>query len=63
MRSVHTAAARWLGRMGEQLSPLSVTIMGDDLYAHQPFLSAVREEEMNFLCVCKPDSHKYLERV
>ncbi len=60
--SEHTAAARWLGRMGEQLSPLSVTIMGDDLYARQPFLSAVREEEMNFLCVCKPDSHKYLSQ-
>ena len=55
------AAKRWLARMGEYLSPLSVTIMGDDLYANQPFLSLVGEAEMNFLCVCKPDSHKYLQ--
>ena len=56
----HTAAKRWLRRMGDRLSPLSVTIMGDDLYAHQPFLAMVREYEMNFLCICKPNSHKYL---
>ena len=54
------ASKRWLHRMGERLSPLSVTIMGDDLYAAQPFLEMVREQELNFLCVCKPDSHKYL---
>ena len=55
------AAKRWLERMEDFLSPLSVTIMGDDLYANQPFLSLVGEAEMNFLCVCKPDSHKYLQ--
>lgn len=55
-----SAAKRWIHRMGEWLSPLSVTIMGDDLYANQPFLSRVRAYEMNFLCVCKPQSHKYL---
>jgi hypothetical protein len=54
------AAKRWLARMGARLSPLSVTVMGDDIYASQPFLSAVRDAELNFLCVCKPDSHKYL---
>jgi len=56
-----TAAKRWLGRKGDALSLLSVTIMGDDLYANQPFLQLVCEQEMNFLCVCKPQSHKYLE--
>ena len=54
------AAKRWLERMGPKLSPLSVTVMGDDLYATQSLLSRVREHELNFLCVCKPDSHKYL---
>jgi len=57
-----SAAKRWLHRMGERLSPLSVTIMGDDLYASQPFLSLVGEFEMNFLCICKPQSHKYLQQ-
>ena len=56
-----TAAKRWLARMGDYLSPFSVTIMGDDLYSNQPFLSLVREAEMNFLCICKPQSHKYLQ--
>lgn len=56
-----SAAKRWLTRHGERLSLLSVTIMGDDLYASQPFLEQVREAEMNFLCVCKPQSHQYLE--
>jgi hypothetical protein len=57
-----TAAKRWLARHGKRLSPLSVTIMGDDLYACQPLLTLVREAEMNFLCVCKPQSHKYLQQ-
>lgn len=56
-----TAAKRWLARHEQRLSPLSVTIMGDDLYACQPFLAMVREAEMSFLCVCKPQSHKYLQ--
>jgi hypothetical protein len=55
------AAKRWLTRHGERLSELSVTIMGDDLYASQPLLEQVREAEMSFLCVCKPQSHKYLQ--
>ena len=45
------AAKRWRARHRRRLSPLSVPIMGDDLYACQPFLTLVREAEMNFLCV------------
>ena len=55
-----TAAKRWLDRMGAWLSPLSVTIMGDDLYAAQPFIEQVLAEELSFLFVCKPQSHRYL---
>lgn len=54
------AAKRWVERMGERLAPLSVTIVGDDIYATQPFLSLVRSCELNYLCVCKLQSHKYL---
>lgn len=54
------AAKRWLSRMGESLSPLGVTLCGDDLYANQPFCEAILEEDMNFLFVCKPQSHKWL---
>jgi hypothetical protein len=54
-----SAGKRWLSRVADRLSRLSVTIMGDDLYAAQPFLEQVRHAEMNFLCICKPQSHKY----
>lgn len=54
------AGKRWLSRMGERLSALGITICGDDLYANQPFCEAVLKEEMNFLFVCKPQSHKWL---
>ena len=54
------AAKRWIQREGPRLSPLSVTVVGDDIYATQSFLELVLESEMNFLCVCKPQSHKYL---
>lgn len=57
-----TAAKRCLQRMGERLSPMSVMIMADDLYTVQPCLRLVREWEMNYRCVCKPQSHRYLQQ-
>jgi hypothetical protein len=54
------AAKRWLERMGNRLSPLGVTLLGDDLYSNQPFCSDVLEEDLNFLFVCKPKSHQWL---
>lgn len=54
------AAKRWLDRHGEIYAPFSVTILGDDLYCHQPMCKKIREEGLNFILVCKPDSHKTL---
>ncbi len=54
------AAKRWLKRMGNILNPLDITICGDDLYSNQPFCEVLLEEEMNFLFICKPQSHKWL---
>ena len=34
--------------------------VGDDLYCHQPFCEAVRQQQMDFLFVCKPDFHALL---
>jgi len=31
-----TAAKRWLAHQGQRLSELKVTVLGDDLYCHQP---------------------------
>ena len=54
------AAHRWLSRMRPTLSPLGVTLCGDDLYANQPFCKKILEEDLNFLLVCKPQFHKWL---
>ena len=51
------ASKRWLKQYGSnKLS--GITILGDDLYAHEPFCKEVSEKELNFIFVCKPDSHK-----
>jgi hypothetical protein len=54
------AGKRWLSKTAAQYSPLGVTILGDDLYAHEPFCRELRERGYNFILVCKPDSHKIL---
>jgi hypothetical protein len=37
-----------------------VTILGDDLYCKQPLCEAFLGQGLNFILVCKPDSHKTL---
>ena len=54
------AAKRWLAKWGAHYAPRGITLMGDDLYCHQPFCEAVRTQNMDFLLVCKPDSHALL---
>lgn len=54
------AAKRWLEQNGALYAPLKATLLGDDLYAHQPFCRRTRLYDFHFLFVCKPDSHKTL---
>lgn len=54
------AAKRWLSKTAPKYSPLGVTILGDDLFAHEPFCRELLENGYNFILVCKPDSHKIL---
>ena len=56
----NAAAKRWLSDYGARYSALGVTILGDDLYCKQPLCEAFIREGMNFILVCKPDSHKTL---
>jgi hypothetical protein len=56
----NAAAKRWLARFGARYRPLGITILGDDLYCKQPVCNAIRHEGLNFILVCKPDSHKTL---
>src|SRR3990172_3191663 len=49
------ASKRWLHR---NIRKENITILGDDLYAHEPFCKALLDKEYNFVLVCKPESHK-----
>ncbi|MCK5188444.1 MAG: ISNCY family transposase [Methylococcales bacterium] len=56
----NTACKRWLLQHGRRYSALGVTILGDDLYCKQPLCKAMLADGLNFILVCKPDSHKTL---
>ena len=54
------AAARWLGRNAAHFGVSSVTLLGDDLYCHQPFCELVVATGWHFVFTCKPTSHPAL---
>lgn len=54
------AAKRWLATWVAHYAPRGITVLGDDLYCHQPFCEDVRAQNMDFLLVCKPGSHALL---
>ena len=54
------AAGRWLARWGSLYAPWHVTLLGDDLYCHQPFCQQAIACGFDFLLTCKPDSHPIL---
>ncbi len=51
------AAKRWLAGCGGDYSPLGVTLLGDDLYCHEPFCREALKRDFDFILVCKPASH------
>jgi hypothetical protein len=56
----NAAAKRWLAQFGTRYAGLGATLLGDDLYCKQPLGAAILREGLNFILVCKPDSHKTL---
>jgi len=54
------AAKRWLSSNGEFYRTGNETLLGDDLYSHQPFCRQVLLHGYHFIFVCKPTSHKHL---
>ncbi len=54
------AAKRWLEKNGATYCPLKATLLGDDLYAHQPTCRRVLLYDFHFIFTCKPNSHKTL---
>ncbi len=51
------AAKRWITRHAPAFPPDTVTILGDDLYCKQPLCDLLLAHHLNFILVCKPDSH------
>lgn len=56
----NTAAKRWLCKYAKRYKDIGTTILGDDLYSCQPLCQLILDEGLNFILVCKPDSHKIL---
>lgn len=55
------ASKRWIATQQKRsFKNDTVTILGDDLYAHEPFCRDLLAKGFNFILVCKPDSHKTL---
>lgn len=56
------AAKRWLEHNADRYRQGAVTLLGDDLYAHQPFCRRTLLHGFHFLFTCQPDSHTTLYR-
>ena len=56
----NAAAKRWLLKYGERYSALNMTILGDDLYCHQPLCQLLLAQQFNFILVCRQESHTTL---
>lgn len=52
------ASKRWVEREAEAYQGQNITILGDDLYCHEPFCEMLLAKNWNFIFVCKPSSHK-----
>jgi hypothetical protein len=56
----NTAAKRWLNQFAPLYKTLGITILGDDLYCRQSLCKLILLHELDFILVCKPDSHQTL---
>ncbi len=56
------AAKRWLQAHARRYSTGNDTLLGDDLYAHQPFCRQVLLHNFHFFFTCKPTSHPHLSK-
>lgn len=52
------AAKRWIEKHGGKYSCSNATILGDDLYCHEPMARLFLNKGFNFILVCKQESHK-----
>ncbi|MCK5855613.1 MAG: ISNCY family transposase [Sulfurovaceae bacterium] len=52
------ASKRWLKRFKKLFEEYTIVILGDDLFAHEPFIEATLEQKHHFILVAKDTSHK-----
>ena len=56
----NTAAKRWFNQFAPFYKAFGITILGDDLYCKQSICQLILQHGLDFILVCKPDSHKTL---
>lgn len=54
------ALKRWIERNAARFAPFSLTLLADDLHSRQPTCELCLAHKLNFVFVCKPDSHPTL---
>ena len=54
------ACKRWLTMWGGHYALWGVTLLGDDLYCHQPYCEEAIAQGFHLLLTCKPESHALL---
>lgn len=54
------AAKRWVSAYAARLQPQSITLLGDDLYSHQPLCEHCLVHQLSFIFTCLPESHAAL---
>lgn len=56
----NAAVKRWLNKNHQKKYGYPVTLLGDDLYSHQPICELALKQGYNFIFVCLESSHKTL---
>jgi hypothetical protein len=51
------AAKRWISTHAARFQPQSLTLLGDDLYSHQPLCEHCLAHQLSFILTCLPESH------
>lgn len=54
------AGKRIVDRVRRTHPKLKLIVLGDDLYSNQPFIKSVKENQLSFIFIAKPSSHKFM---
>lgn len=54
------AAKRWISAYAVRLQPQPITLLGDDLYSHQPMCEHCLAHQLGFIFTCLSESHPAL---